>query len=150
MTIPFERTVCACADDVFNCYLQPGYLGRGDAERIAGALGRTELDPDLFRRGVAVLGNAATGRRLEVATIVPAKRDGRCVFLDANDRCEIHAVAPFGCAYFDVHQTHAEADRRSLWMLQLIASDDDYRRVAISLAWKETPTRRCLIDEAQQ
>ncbi len=34
--------------------------------------------------------------------MVPAvKPDGSCIHLTADNRCEIHADAPFGCAFFD-------------------------------------------------
>jgi hypothetical protein len=39
------------------------------------------------------------------------------VFLTADDRCSIHAVAPFGCAYFDTHMSYARAHPRSLWLV---------------------------------
>jgi hypothetical protein len=139
MTNPFERTTCACDEDVANCRRQPGYLGVEDASAIARYLGAPSLDPTMFRRGRAVLGSSVAPELiLEVATIVPARRaSGDCVFLTANDRCGIHAVAPYGCAYFDVHQSRDEADRRSIWMTLRIAVDESYQRLARSLAPKE-------------
>lgn len=44
-----------------------------------------------------------------IGSITPRSQGGRCVFLDEQDRCRIHAVAPFGCAYYDTHMDVAEA-----------------------------------------
>jgi len=50
---------------------------------------------------------------MRIGTIVTKKKaDGSCVFLDEHDRCKIHPVAPFGCAYFDTHMSKAEGDER--------------------------------------
>lgn len=130
--IPFARTTCACSADVGNCYRQPGYLGIADLAEL-----RVAESPSLFRQGRAMLGDRLTGATLEIATVVPARRGGKCAFLSETHRCLIHARAPFGCAYFDVHQPPTESDRRSLWMLRQIAGDEDYQRVAASLRPKE-------------
>jgi hypothetical protein len=34
---------------------------------------------------------------------------GRCVFLDAASALHDHAVAPFGCAFFDTHMSAGAA-----------------------------------------
>jgi Fe-S-cluster containining protein len=54
------------------------------------------------------------GRIARIGTITPErnKNTGHCVFLDKDDRCMIHSVAPFGCAYFDTHMSKAEGDKR--------------------------------------
>ena len=60
-------------------------------------------------------------RVFRIPTLVPARRpDGACIFLTAEDRCAVHAVAPFGCAFFDSHMPGAEADRRSSRGLQAV------------------------------
>jgi hypothetical protein len=57
---------------------------------------------------------AQQGRVFRIPTLVPARRpDNACLFLTSDDRCAIHAVAPFGCAFFDMHMEKAEADQRS-------------------------------------
>jgi hypothetical protein len=54
---------------------------------------------------------------------VPARKaESGCIFLTADGRCGIHAVAPFGCAYFDHYQIRSEADRRSLRGLEAVAA----------------------------
>ena len=79
------------------------------------------------------------GRAFRIPTLVPARRpDGACVFLTAAGRCAVHAVSPFGCAFFDAHMADAEADRRSKRGLQAVAEAWDvgglYAQVWLALA----------------
>jgi len=120
----FSRTLCGCAGCVRSCLHIPGYLIPGDLERI-----RQHLAPNedllpwaqnhlLASPGALVL---QRGHLCRIPTIVPARRsDGPCFFLTAENRCRIHVVAPFGCAFFDSHQPSPEADRRSKRGLQAI------------------------------
>jgi len=112
----FERTVCACSECAINCRFIPGYLIPADLERIAGHLDSENLiefalENLLASPGATVLDR---GQMRQIPTLVPARRnDGACKFLDANNRCTIHEVSPFGCAFFDAHQSKAESDYRS-------------------------------------
>ena len=112
----FERTVCACSECAINCRFIPGYLIPADLERIAGHLGcenliEFALENLLASPGATVLERAQVR---QIPTLVPARRsDGACKFLDTNNRCTIHEVSPFGCAFFDAHQSKAESDYRS-------------------------------------
>jgi len=68
-----------------------------------------------------------TGRQFRIGTIVPkVDEQGRCIFLTEDQRCSIHAVAPFGCAYFDTHMAADEGHARSIWGLRTIQSDPEY------------------------
>jgi Fe-S-cluster containining protein len=70
------------------------------------------------------------GRIVRIGTITPRQKpDGRCVFLDQDDRCLIHEVAPFGCAYFDPHMPKAEADKRSAYLAMKQATDREYQEL---------------------
>jgi Fe-S-cluster containining protein len=62
--------------------------------------------------------NLLTGGVKRVGTITPRLRRGCCVFLNENDRCDIHEVAPFGCSHFDTHMSQQRAHPRSLWLIQ--------------------------------
>lgn len=121
----FTRTSCACPDCKLNCKHIPGYLVPTDVERIARHLGYTNIrvfacENLLASPGATVMN--AEGRIFQIPTLVPQrKEDGSCKFLDANDRCRIHAVSPFGCSFFDVHQPDAEANHRSQRGLQEVA-----------------------------
>lgn len=140
MTLPFARTTCACAECVQCCKEQPGCLIPGDLERIAEHLGETA---DAAKRHFwsspgALLMNTATGRTFRVRTITPrASKTGRCVFLDAGDRCRVHAVAPAGCAYFDTHQTLHEGQRRSA-VVAALQQDDAYQALRATLPAAES------------
>src|SRR5262245_411680 len=128
---PFARTVCACPECRACCTRQPGPLLPGELERIAAHLGQTvrEASAKFWASPGGRIGNRATGQTLDVPTITPRMRAGRCVFLsqDGEDRCTIHEVAPFGCAYFDTHMDAAEGQRRGLYMMKLQASGEPAR-----------------------
>ncbi|MBL8797271.1 MAG: hypothetical protein JNM56_25435 [Planctomycetia bacterium] len=48
-----------------------------------------------------------------VPTLVPVRQaNGSCHWL-FNGQCAVHEHAPFGCAYFDMHMTDEEAERRA-------------------------------------
>ena len=121
----FERTRCDCSDCAMGCKHLPGYLVPADVERIAGHLGYTNLRGFAFDNLLASAGATvmnAEGQVYQIPTLVPRRKpDGSCVFLDERDRCTIHAVSPFGCSFFDAHQSDAEADARSGRGLQEIA-----------------------------
>jgi len=123
---PFPRTACACAADRDNC-ARPGYLVPGDLERIAAELGETVADIlYLFRPGKGAVVMDLSLRTFRIPTIVPRTTGQGCVFQDARGACMIHAVAPFGCAFFDVHMGQDEADQRSMWGLNLICRSEPY------------------------
>jgi Fe-S-cluster containining protein len=109
----FKRTVCACSECVACCKRQPGPLILADFQRIADFLGETpEQAKAHFKasRGSLI---GYKGKIVRIGTITPKHDEtGRCVFLDEKDRCKIHPVAPFGCAYFDTHMGRVEGDKR--------------------------------------
>ncbi len=108
-----NRTTCGCPECVACCKRKPGPLIGGDFERIADYLG--ELPERAKEHFTASRGSliAYKGELHRIGTITPKQKDdGSCVFLDENDRCKIHPVAPFGCAYFDTHMDFEEANRR--------------------------------------
>src|SRR5688572_16059989 len=111
--IPFERTSCDCPTCVGCCKQQPGCLVRSDIARIADFM-KLPIETFAFRylrrSPGAVVADSQTGAVYRIGTIVPAPdQTGRCVFLDRDDRCMIHPVAPFGCAMFDSHMSDGEA-----------------------------------------
>ena len=133
---PFERVVCDCAEDVELCR-RPSYLIPGDIFAIGEFLvkeGRITTVAEVFQflrasKG-AVVGEAATGKRFRIGTITPkVKDDGWCVFLTPDKRCSIHAVAPFGCAFFSVHMDKIEGDVRSMWGLKQITITPGYEQL---------------------
>lgn len=131
----FVRTACACRRCVDCCKAQPGPLVPGDYERI---LEHTGLHPEEARLMFwaspgSLVRDMRTGRERFVGTITPQQVRGRCVFLQPDDRCGIHAVAPYGCAFFDMHQPTAVYQPRSQWLVQAIVADADYGALRATL-----------------
>lgn len=119
-----ERTECACPEDVAYCRGTPGQLIGSDIDALRGLLGEDALlDALQASRGARVEHGERSWR---VPTIRPRMRDGRCVFLGDDERCRVHAVAPFGCACFDAHMDPAESDARAWWGVAQIVSDERY------------------------
>ena len=138
----FTRTMCACPDCTINCQHIPGYLVPADVQRIARYLGYTNVGEFAFDNLLASVGATvmnAEGRVFQIPTLVPQRKaDGSCKFLDAEGRCSIHAVSPYGCAMFDAHQASEEADRRSSRGLQEVARHWSARvgTSAYAVAWR--------------
>ena len=134
-----KRIVCDCLACSRFCLAMPGYLVPSDIQRIAERLNEPDMarfafDNLLASPGAIVIAN---GAYRAIPTIVPARKpDGSCRFLK-NGRCEIHAEALYGCAYFSVEQTKEEADAISARGLQEIAkawrSDDLYAQLWLML-----------------
>lgn len=131
----FKRTICSCGECAINCRFIPGYLLPEDLDNIAtfhGARFNPFLDwngqDESFRQ--FILSNflaspgalvAKAGRIFRIRTIVPARGDfGWCRFFDGR-LCNIHPVAPFGCAFFDSHQKQSKSNSISAMGLELIA-----------------------------
>ena len=129
----FARTVCACPRCVACCE-RPGPLAPGDYERIRAHLGASDaVARTLFwaSPGAVVL-DRRTGQARRIGTVTPRAAGGRCVFQQADGRCGIHAVAPFGCAYFDMHQPPEVYMPRSSWLAR--ATDTpEYQRLRATL-----------------
>lgn len=125
-TFGFNRTECACEECALNCRFIPGYLIPTDLAAIADHLGYENLitfalENLLASPGATVMAN---GELFQIPTLVPARQaNGACKFLTADNRCAIHAVSPYGCSHFDVHQSNGEADERSLMGLSAIARE---------------------------
>lgn len=138
---PFERTKCACTNCVECCKRHPAYLIPSDIPRIADHLKISlgELAARLRKSPGALVSKG--GRPFAIGTIIPEPdATGRCSFLTADDRCSIHEVAPFGCAYFDVHMNLRESQRRSVWGLMRVASSPEYKAFREEL--EPTPSYR--------
>lgn len=122
----FTRTECACGDCVTNCEIIPGYLIPSDIEVIADHLGSDNLVQFAMENLLASPGAivSVAGEIMRIPTLVPQRKpDQTCKFLDANKRCAIHAVSPFGCAFFHCRMSQREADIRSVRGLQAIARE---------------------------
>jgi Fe-S-cluster containining protein len=134
---PFARTKCACKECVACCKRQPGPLAPGDFERIAAFLGedREAAKQHFWASPGAMVKDSMTGQVRRIGSITPRMRRGRCVFLTDDDRCSIHEVAPFGCAYFDPHQSYVTAHPRSIWLVRQTMADPEHRKLRDELPY---------------
>ena len=103
--------------------------------------------------------NLVTRQEFRIPTLVPAHRkDGSCHYLDAQNKCGVHKVAPFGCAFFGCGAIddramankgiHAVMDAMSdptslycrVWMTLhdegLVCVTPDEKRAAMAEAWR--------------
>ncbi len=122
----FARTECACEQCVACCEILPAYLVPSDIEVIAAHLGYDDLIQFAMENLLASPGAIVKmGQKLaRIPTLVPQRKlDQTCKFLDADKRCVIHAISPFGCRCFDCHMCQHEADLRSSCGLQAIARE---------------------------
>jgi hypothetical protein len=142
---PFKRTVCACNDCVSFCKTKPGSLIPSDVGPIGqklveiGLIQRKE-DVGQFLRATrgSIVQDLAAGKQIRVPGIGPARdRRGRCFFLDDQDRCRIHGVSPFGCAYFDAHMERAEIERRQIWAIEQVRGSEDFQTLRSTLKLAE-------------
>ena len=100
----FHRTVCNCAFCRAPCHHLPGSLDVADLELLCPP-GR-----DLFAWAEEHL-RALIDKSFP--TLVPARGlDGGCHWLHGG-KCLVHGNAPYGCSFFDAHQTDDEANRRA-------------------------------------
>jgi hypothetical protein len=115
----------------------PGFLVPQDLERmrqkIAPKLTLEEFGEKFLRASPGAL-VAKDGQPFRIPTLVP-KRDasGGCYFLGIDERCTIHAAAPFGCAFFDSHDSDGDWQRRSRAGLNAIVQDIQTRGPYIRL-----------------
>lgn len=136
---PFKRTECFCPACRKCCKQGPGYTIPGDIKRISEYV-RLPINLVLtfFTQGKGADVFWGNGNHLHVNTIVPrTDTDGKCIFLLGNERCSIHPVAPFGCAFFDMHMPREQGDERSLWGLKQILMDHKY-----SYRWRKMGERK--------
>jgi hypothetical protein len=97
----YTRTVCGCGECTTNCRFMPGFLIPADLDRLFPDDGGLDWAAAnlLASPGALVMRGGETFR---IPTLVPAtKPDGTCVNLSNSGLCQIHAAAPFGCAFFD-------------------------------------------------
>ena len=138
----YERTVCACNDCRAPCECMPGHLVPSDIPRLIAWLDKgtpglsATLGMFLAASPGATIRDRATGETLQVPTIVPNRhpKTGKCAFLMDDGLCAVHEVAPYGCAYFDMHMSREEGDRRVYAGLEEIVRSQSYRDLWCMLA----------------
>jgi hypothetical protein len=133
----FRRTACACALCRACCRHVPGALDPSDLPRLC------PEGADLFAWAEQHL-RALTEQ--PYPALVPARGpDGACHW-HYGGKCEVHADAPYGCAYFDAHMSQAEVDRRVAATVRAIREDaaagGPYSRVWLYLRRRGLVARR--------
>ena len=129
----YERSYCGCDMCKAACHNMPGMLAPGDLQQIAVECDKEPTDLSWVNTHFCASAGAAVlidGNPARIPTIVPAQKpNGHCVFLNDEDRCEIHRVAPFGCRCFNVcdeENREEDLDSSSACLAQC-AADDRYR-----------------------
>jgi Fe-S-cluster containining protein len=133
----FERTTCACADCVAECKKQSGSLIPGDMEKISAFLGEP-VEPYLVASRGSLVMDMRTWQTKWIGSITPKMENGRCVFLDENDRCKIHPVSPAGCALFDTHMGMVDGQKRAVW-LAMQMDTEDYQLARAAMPSNQNP-----------
>lgn len=140
----FTRTVCACQQCTACCKRQPGSLAHGDFDRIVDwwaekqkcdrEVAFQQIKAQLWASPGALVLDTSDMVTRRIGTITPRMRKGRCVFLNKDDRCTIHEVAPFGCSHFDTHMSKSTAHPRSLWLVHT-QQNEEYQNLRASLPY---------------
>ncbi|MBY0456886.1 MAG: hypothetical protein K2V38_06085 [Gemmataceae bacterium] len=109
----FARTACDCQACKAWCRHQPGYLVPSDLDRLV----PPGADPfawaeEHLRASAGFVGFSA-GELVVAPSLVPAKGAGGACHWLSGGHCQVHAAAPYGCAFFDQHMSGQEGESRS-------------------------------------
>jgi hypothetical protein len=94
----------------------PGALVRGDLNRLM-PYDAVPIDWAVqhLRASTGSLIATAAGEYMQVPSLVPAQReDGSCHWLNEDGTCQVHADAPYGCAFHDEHMPPDQHRARQL------------------------------------
>lgn len=99
----FVRTKCSCEFCAVPCRHVPGGLTIADLQNLCSE------NKEVFDWAKEHL-RALTNKPFPV--LVPARQsNGHCHWY-VDGRCQVHEHAPYGCAYFDSHQSEQEVAER--------------------------------------
>lgn len=131
----FKRSSCSCRLCQVPCKLLPGYLIPSDLQRLPSGDNLLDWAKVHLR---ASPGFVIINRSLQVrlGTLVPARvKDDACHWF-VDGRCQVHQVAPFGCAYFSEHMTDSDDKERRDAGYQAVRKDWE-EQGPYSRLWKE-------------
>lgn len=119
----FSTHPCECHSCVSNC-ARPGYMLPEDLlwhkdESIIqnyelgwmGGIMHIPADNPVFKDA----GIGAGVMQFEWVTIKPTTSGGRCIFLNRDNRCDIHTKHPFGCRAFSCQSPAPKKDPATLY-----------------------------------
>lgn len=139
----YKRTSCTCGFCVTNCQYMPGFLIPSDLERMRQHVGPELTMEEFARFYLRASPGAKVGKKVpggmqvfQIPTLVPARdpETNHCKFLKEG-RCSIHAVSPYGCAFFDCKDVNGTADELCAKGLNAVMEDNVARGPYIT-TWK--------------
>lgn len=105
-------------------------LTPGDAERMAKHLGvaMETLEESLAATHGPLVQKSGppVAMAFRVPLITPKVEGGRCVFLQPDGMCRVHAAAPFGCSHCDAHMNREDVTQRSKVAIVAAMASPDY------------------------
>lgn len=124
------RSTCGCGDCRTNCQFMPGFLIPEDLHRII----PNNVEPFMWAESNLLASPGALvqkdGERFRIPTLVPAvKSDGSCINLTNAGACGIHAVAPFGCAFFSCVPEVPGLSAAGIWSIYTKPPEHLYHRL---------------------
>jgi hypothetical protein len=155
----FARTVCDCPACTKHCRDKPGFLIPSDLsnllnhhcppERFTGMIEAVNaaLQGDMSKRHIVreamiafaeqhLLASLTPSGIKKIPTLVPRTKPGtsECHWLTQEGHCQTHDASPYGCAFFDEHQSREEGDRRAeAGIMEVIR--DIQRRGPYAVVW---------------
>ena len=124
------RSECGCEGCRTNCMFMPGFLIPSDLQRMI----PNHVEPLAWAETNLLASPGALvqrdGERFRIPTLVPAvKPDGSCIHLNGCGACSIHAVSPFGCAFFSCTQDVPNMSAAGLWSIYTAPPEHLYHRL---------------------
>lgn len=127
----FLRTSCDCEMCSVHCRHVPGALDPSDLEKLC------PEGEDVFLWAEEHL--RAMVHKSYPLLVPRQQQNGHCHWL-VNGLCMVHENSPYGCAFFDSHQSKEEADQRSKPSIaarhESAKNEDLYYRVWVHLKEK--------------
>lgn len=110
----FRRTACGCELCKVHCRHLPGTLDPSDLARLC------PPEPEIFTWAEQHL-RALTHK--PYPALVPARHNNGSCHWYFDGKCAVHDVAPYSCAFFDVHMAEDEIARRVAATVAAIQQD---------------------------
>lgn len=124
----YERVKCDCNDCIEPCTYLPGYLIPADLERMKSIMDGMDIfkwaEEHLLASPGATVFDRNTGEVCCIPTLVPSRgEDGFVCHWLKDNKCTVHEISPFGCAFFKVCEERDNWQELSLRGLQVILED---------------------------
>lgn len=113
-----KRLKCSCEECQTHCRRQSGFLIPSDIEKIAKSHSNVNNFWQLQEWAKTCLEihpgfHVSTPSGIfQLRVLTPRMIEGKCIFLNRDNTCAVHEVAPFGCAFFG-HESKIEAEEKA-------------------------------------